>query len=312
MTKPNKTKKIKLNQTKPNKKRGAIMLKTNRNKTVAQSVTGRVHNPTVRKTVQRICADGGVAAYPSVGAICYNVTIGDSVFGWAGDHVEPDVSCSNADPQENDALNFLSCVGNVVTVVSGEAKGRKGYVTGKHGGVEHLIVWFDEQTKNMLCPDDKILVRAQGQGLKIEGLDCVRVLNTSPDLLEKLPIEYKDGKLHVKVAGIVPAHFMGCGIGSQDAATGDYDIMTADKKSVAQAGLDGLKFGDLVFLQDCDNTLGRGYFKGSGTVGVVVHSDCVVVGHGPGVTTLLTSKENVFEPQIDKNANIGRFLGIIK
>lgn len=239
------------------------MLKTNRNKTVAQSVTGRVHNPTVRKTVQRICADGSVAAYPSVGAICYNVTIGDSVFGWAGDHVEPDVSCSNADPQENDALNFLSCVGNVVTVVSGEAKGRKGFVTGKHGGVEHLIVWFDEQTKNMLCPDDKILVRAQGQGLKIEGLDCVRVLNTSPDLLEKLPIEYKDGKLHVKVAGIVPAHFMGCGIGSQDAATGDYDIMTADKKSVAQAGWTVLNSVTSCFCKTATTRWGAVTLKGA-------------------------------------------------
>ena len=71
------------------------MLKTNKEKIVIQSVSGKVHNPTVRKTVQRFTAESEVVAYPTVGAICYNVTLGDSVYGWAGDHVEPDVSCTN-------------------------------------------------------------------------------------------------------------------------------------------------------------------------------------------------------------------------
>ena len=272
----------------------------------------KIHNPTVRKTVQRFTYERDVVAWPTVGAICYNVTLGDSVYGWAGDHVEPDVSCTNDNEQENGALNFLSCVGNLVKVISGDAKGKTGVVTGKHGGIEHLIVWFDKQTKQLLCPNDKILVHAVGQGLAMCDYPDVRVLNLDPQLLQKLPITPSGNKLKVGVKGIVPAHFMGSGIGSADAATGDYDIMTQDREQVDLCGLQDLCFGDLVYLQDCDTTLGRGFFKGSGTVGVVVHSDCVLVGHGPGVTSLLTSRKNIFEPYIDKNANIGKILGIIE
>ena len=86
------------------------MIKTNIDRVVMQSVMGKVHNPTVRKTVQRFTAEDKAVAFPTVGGICYNVTIGDSVYGWAGDHIEPDVSLHNSDSQENDALNFLSCI----------------------------------------------------------------------------------------------------------------------------------------------------------------------------------------------------------
>lgn len=288
------------------------MLKTNKEKIVIQSVSGKVHNPTVRKTVQRFTAESEVVAYPTVGAICYNVTLGDSVYGWAGDHVEPDVSCTNDSEMENGALNFLSCVGNEVKVVSGDARGKTGVVTGKHGGIEHLIVWFDKETKELLCPNDKILVKAAGQGLALCDYPDVRVLNIDPELLEKLPIKEENGKLKIGVRGIVPAYFMGSGIGSNDAATGDYDIMTQDRAAIDKCGLSDLRFGDLVYLKDCDNTIGRGYYEGSGTVGVVVHSDCLIVGHGPGVTALLTSRKRIFEPYIDENANIGKILGINK
>ena len=288
------------------------MLKTNWQKVVEQSVSGKVHNPTVRRTVQRFTYEHDVVAWPTVGAICYNVSLGDSVYGWAGDHVEPDVSCTGDNDMENGALNFLSCVGNTVKVVSGDAKGKQGVVTGKHGGIEHLIVWFDKETKSQLCPNDKILVKAVGQGLSLTDYPKVRVLNLDPDLLQKLPITPDGEKLRVGVKGIVPAHFMGSGIGSGDAATGDYDIMTQDKVQLNACGLQNLCFGDLVYLQDCDTTIGRGYLKGSGTLGVVVHSDCVLVGHGPGVTSLMTSRESVFEPYIDEGANIGKILGIVE
>ena len=287
------------------------MLKTNQDKIVVQSITGKVHNPTVKKTVQRNTFEGNVVTWPSVGAICYNVTLGDSVYGWVGDHVEPDVSVINNDGMENGALNFLSCVGNTVKVMTGEAKGKTGIVTGKHGGVEHVIVWFDKETKELLCPDDKILVKAVGQGLALTDYPSVRVMNTSPELLQKLPITPNGEKLKVGVKAIVPACLMGAGQGMGDPATGDYDIMTQDRRKIKECGLDDLCLGDLVYLKDCDNTLGRGYVEGSGTLGVVIHCDCVLVGHGPGVTSLMSARSDVFEPYIDKNANIGKLLGII-
>ncbi|HON41655.1 MAG TPA: DUF4438 domain-containing protein, partial [Bacillota bacterium] len=42
----------------------------------------------------------------------------------------------------------------------------------------------------------------------------------------------------------------------------------------------------------------------------VVHSDCLVAGHGPGVATIMTCASPVIEPVLDDTANIGKYLGI--
>jgi hypothetical protein len=97
---------------------------------------------------------------------------------------------------------------------------------------------------------------------------------------------------------------MGSGIGDSSAYKGDYDIMTADKEEIKRLGIDKLKFGDLVLLRDCDNSFGRGYLKGSVSIGVVIHSDCIKLGHGPGIVVILTSKESKIESMLSENANI--------
>ena len=55
---------------------------------------------------------------------------------------------------------------------------------------------------------------------------------------------------------------------------------------------------------DADTRYGRTYRTGSVTIGVVVHSDCILAGHGPGVTTLMTCKTRLIEPVIDPKANL--------
>ncbi|MDD3831436.1 MAG: DUF4438 domain-containing protein [Clostridia bacterium] len=284
------------------------MIRTNKDKCVMQSVIGAVHSPTARYGARMsVDVEGRPFTLPSVGGICYNVKIGDCVYGLAGDHIEPGVSVQNTDLLENGALNMLSCVGNRAKVVTGDAKGALGYVTGMHGGIEHCLMWFDDDTIEKLCIGDKIQVKSYGQGLKLLDYPNIRVMNCDPDLLEKLNISEQANKLYVPVAGIVPAYLMGSGTGSQ-AQTGDYDIMTADKKTLDKYDLNNLRFGDIVFLQDCDNMYGRGYLKGARTIGVVVHSDCIIGGHGPGVTTLITCKLPRIVPVIDKSANIKKYL----
>jgi len=63
-------------------------------------------------------------------------------------------------------------------------------------------------------------------------------------------------------------------------------------------------------VKDADHTFGRMYRKGAITIGVVVHSDCVLSGHGPGVTTIITSSRGAILPELDSRANIGNLLGI--
>jgi hypothetical protein len=69
-----------------------------------------------------------------------------------------------------------------------------------------------------------------------------------------------------------------------------------------------LRLGDLVAIIDADHSFGRIYRQGAVSVGVVVHTNCVTAGHGPGVTTLMTSSDGKIVPQLDKNANIASLL----
>lgn len=282
------------------------MLNTNKPQVVKWSVQGKIHHPVGGG--YRITHDGVPMILPATGGISYNVKIGDSAFGWAGDHVEPGVSIRNEDSNENAALMTFACIGNEVKVVTGDAKGAKGYVTGMHGGIDHTLVHFDEETLEKLAIDDKMMIKAYGQGLQLLDYPDVKLMSIDPDLFEKLGITEKDGKLQVPVVATVPPYLMGSGIGSPSAYTGDYDIMTADMEEIKRLGLDKLKFGDLVLLEDCDNSYGRGYLKGARSIGVVVHSDCVKAGHGPGITTIIVSKTAIIEPVIDENANIGNYM----
>ena len=252
---------------------------------------------------------------PSIGGITLNIQVGDLAFGWAGDHIEPGVSCT-ADTKKpfehpNTSLQVYSCAGNKAKVITGEAKGVTGYVVGHHGGSEHVIVDFPREVKEKLTYDDTIIIYAKGQGLRLIDYSNIMLYNLDPALLRKMKIK-KSGKikLEVPVTTIVPAACMGSGIGAAHVAKGDYDIMTSDPETVKKYQLDKIRFGDFVALMDHDNRYGRAYRKGAVSIGVVVHSDCLIAGHGPGVTTIMTCETSLIKPMINSRANIADLLKI--
>ena len=252
---------------------------------------------------------------PSIGGITLNVQVGDPAFGWQGDHIEPGVSCT-ADTQKpyehpNVAVQIYSCAGNIATVATGEAKGAVGRVIGHHGGSEHVIVDFERDVKEKLLYTDTIIIRGKGQGLKLADYPDITLFNLDPALLQAMKIrEVEGGVLEVPVTTLVPAVCMGSGIGSAHVAKGDYDIMTSDMETVKEYGIDKIRLGDFVALLDHDNRYGRAYRKGAVTIGIVVHSDCLEAGHGPGVTTLMTAASPLIKPVIDPEANLAELLGI--
>lgn len=288
-----------------------ILLKTNKDKLVIQSVHGKIHSPMMGPSPYRISHEGKPMILHGTGGITYNFQIGDSCMDLVGDHVEPGVSMRNEDAAENRALNILSCVGNEARVTSGDAKGAKGFVTGSHGGIDHVLVYFPQEDLEKMAIDDKIQIKATGLGLEIEGYEDVTVMNLDPNLFEKLGVkENSEGQLEIPVVTEIPAHLMGSGIGSATSLSGDYDITTGDEEAVKEYGIDKLRFGDLVLLRDCDNTFGRQYLEGAVTVGVIVHSNCILAGHGPGVTGLFSCKTSKIKGIIDENANLANFLDI--
>lgn len=211
----------------------------------------------------------------------------------------------------NNAYNTLACAGNQARVISGDAKGAVGIVTGHHGGIEHVLIDFDPETIEKLCIEDKILIKAYGQGLKLLDYPEIKVFNLDPALLEKMNIkEMNNDTIEVPVTCEIPAKLMGSGLGSASVASGDYDITTADKKMVEKYKLNRIRFGDIVAISDADNSFGRSYKEGAVSIGIVVHSDCVIAGHGPGVATLLTSTTGKIKFYLEEEANIANYLNI--
>ena len=289
------------------------MLKTNAEKLVKISVMGEIASPTIR-SVYNVSATGKPLVLPGVGGITYNIRVGDPACGWEADHVEPGVSVENKENDvrsgqaANTAFNVLSCVGNQATVATGDAKGAKGVVTGKHGGIEHVLIDFPSEVLENLLLGDKILVKAHGIGLKILDFPDIKVLNMDPRLLKVWNPKPNSGKLEVSVTHIIPAAIMGAGLGANQVNSGDYDIQLFDEAVVEQYGLESLKIGDLVAIIDADHSYGRIYRQGAVSIGVIVHTNCVTAGHGPGVTTLMTSSNGTIIPKISQNANIASML----
>jgi hypothetical protein len=289
------------------------MLQTNKMRLVCQSVLGEITSPLGGINPYRVTPDGHPDIYPGVGGITYNLKIGDKACGLFADHVEPGVSISNftkvgGQDGPNRALNLFSCVGNQAHVVTGDAKGSIGRVTGKHGGIEHVLIDFPARVLEKLVIGDKIQIRAFGCGLQMTDFPEIRICNIDPDLFAKISIrKLKNGKLEFPVTHIIPAKIMGSGIGSMHSHSGDYDIQLFDKPTVQEFGLDDIKLGDFVAITDADASFGRIYKTGGVVIGIVVHSNCVLAGHGPGVMVVMSSKDGRIVPKIIKRANLTHY-----
>jgi len=201
-----------------------------------------------------------------------------------------------------------SCVGNEVVVTTGDAKGDKGIVTGKHGGIEHVLVDFQPEVLEKLVIADKTIIKAFGVGLKLLDFPEVKIMNLAPRFLEAIPVKSTGDKLEIPVTHKIPATIMGSGLGANQTYSGDYDIQLFDENMRAKYGLDDLRLGDLVAIMDADHSYGRIYKEGAMSIGIVAHSDCVISGHGPGVTTLFTSSSGKIVPKINSKANIAVLL----
>ena len=155
---------------------------------------------------------------------------------------------------------------------------------------------------------DGRIYQGSSKALCLPGLNCY----SCPGALGACPL----GALQSALSGTVlriPFYvlgwllLMGSGLGASNSAAGDYDITLHDERMTKKYGLDGLRFGDLVAILDADTRYGRTYRTGAVTIGVVIHGDCILAGHGPGVTTLMSSRGRAIEPFIDEHANLADF-----
>ena len=286
-------------------------LRLNAGELVVQAVMGQIAHPVGRANPYRIGQDGVPRVLPGTGGISLSCRIGDPCVGLAADHVEPGVSLHNngreiigAANGPNMALLTSACVGNPARVATGPAAGAIGMVTGKHGGVDHVLVDFDKKTLYRLNIGDKIQIYACGLGLRLPDFRQITVTNCAPGLLRRWKPQPRDGVLEVRVTHTIPAAVIGSGLGKNNVWRGDFDIQLFDEPTRRRHHLDTLRFGDLVAVLDSDMRFGAAWRGGRVTIGVVVHSDSTVAAHGPGVTPLLTGPASCLRPIRDNNANI--------
>jgi len=288
-------------------------LEINRDRLVEMAVTGYVREPFITAATYRINPEGQARAFPGTGSITYNYRVGDSAVEMAGDHVEPSVSITN-DGDDQRALNVLAQVGNEARIISGEAQGSIGTVIGKHGGIENVMVEFDDDVYDVLNIGDRMQIRVIGLGMEALNVEDLYLRNISPRLVDALTENgmgiNNEGDLVVPVTHIIPAKIMGSGLGRNQVHSGDYDIQMFDEGINERYDLNSLRFGDIVAIENADNAHGRIYREGAWTIGVVVHGISTVAGHGPGVTALITSPSGNIAPEINDQSNLRYLLDL--
>ena len=268
------------------------------------AVVGEVTSPSMAANPYEVDADGRPVVPVGMGGVCYNVKVGMSALGWAGDQVEPGLSIANAAAPANEALNLFACVGNRAVVRSGDAAGVEGVVVGKHEGfmgAKHVLVHVDDGALERVVPGDSVLVRANGRGMRVAGAPEIACHSLSPDLWRAWAPELRDGTVAVRVTRVLPPEVMGMGSGRVSAVTSVALQRGADE-------LEGLRLGDLVAVSDWDATYYTGYREGALTVGVVACGDSPVLGNGPGMTLLLSAPGGLLRPEVDAAASIAELL----
>ncbi len=274
---------------------------------VTQVLAGEVWPALADRHAYRVGPDGQPFVLPGMGGVTLGVHCGDPATGYASDHLEPGASVRHRDPGANMALQFLTCVGNQVRVESGPAAGATGHVIGQHA---YVLVDFPEAEMAGITTGDQVTVTAAGQGLTLDRHPGIVVKNLSPQLLAELPGGTSaDGRLEVHVAAMVPAEAIGAGSGMvSEYANTDLMGAYAGLGEDLSLGLEGLRIGDMVGLEGSDHRYGRGYREDYLTIGVISTGQCMLFGHGPGPSSLMSGPAGAFRLIVDPDANLASWL----
>ncbi len=293
---------------------GPRPITTNKDRVLMAAVQARIAAPQPSRGYITTW-DGRPKFAIGIGGINYNLKLGDRVFGWAAaDRATVGVAAEAVEEgRSGRSWNTLTSIGNEVKILTGQASGEKGVVIGKFLDIVSFgnfdLIHFDDSALEKLAIGDLVQVKASGAGLEIEGFKDVFIHGLAPDVLEKFGLQDVGGRLEVPVVKAIPAEIMGQGAG-MGSLTGVWHIQTCYSPDIKKYGLDELRFGDLVLLQDVQTDYGKGYYKGGATVGVVSSGPSDMSGLGIGVTPVLSTRFGKLVPRIDPGSNIGRYLGI--
>jgi hypothetical protein len=288
------------------------MLNTNHSDLVAVSVAGAIAHPSfpgLPAEPYRLSSNGTPFLLPTYGGIVYNVSVGDRAFGWAADCIHPGISIRQAEDTRNRGLNVFACVGNRAKVMTGAAAGTVGLVTGKSGRFsEQVICHFPKESRHKMAVGDQIIIRSEGIGMVLTDYPDVMLKGIAPNLLSAMPVR-TGASVDFGVVARIPAHLIGAGLGLTSEG-GSIHLQSTDRAELAAHGLDALRLGDLVALDDTDSRFNHGYLRGALAIGVVGATDGPRAGYGPGITILMTAPAGQLGCFIDASANLADLMQI--
>jgi hypothetical protein len=156
---------------------------------------------------------------------------------------------------------------------------------------------------------DQVLVRAEGVGLSLTDHPDVSLKGISAELLAFLPAEESEGQVTFGVTAQIPAHLVGAGLGLTSEG-GSLHMQSTDRKLLGELGLDRLRLGDLVALEDTDSRYNHGYLRGARAIGVVASTDGPRAGYGPGIAILMTAPAGQLGSFESTDTNLVQLLGM--
>ncbi len=287
------------------------MVHTNEERLVKQAVMGEVSHPMSR--TYRTTFEGKPSMIPGMYGIKLNFRVGDPAYGYVADHLEPGVCIVNPGTvRQHTALNAFACIGNEARVVSGDAKGASGVVTGKHGW-QNTFIDFPTEVLETLVAGDKVQVTGWGTGLSVEGYEDLRFMSMSPRFFEAMGVEDEGSRLSVPVVMEVSGRMMGSGMGGGTGGIpelGDFDIQSTCPELTERYGLSRLRIGDIVAIRDILAHYARGIHPGAVTIAVVSHGASGSTGHGPGCAPIISSPPGRINFITDERANVACLLGL--
>lgn len=292
------------------------MIKPNTKNTVEWGIFARVVNLIAVKPPGNAGKTSLKEQLPFCG-LTYNVRIGDLVFGWSGQIVEPGVVLVASDFADKSftpsvSLASVCSIGSKVKLIGAETPSLEGVVVGASCAVPGgIIVDFPERIYHKIGLEAQFCIHTRSSPRCLAEYPSISIFRFDQESFSRLELQQAGrNRLMVPVCYFIPGSYFEVMRYKQFILPTLCYFNTNDKKSIDVLGIEQMKFGDFIAITDLDCTNGFNREKGAVSIGIVIRSPVPEWNVGVGVNIILSSREGHILPVTNPSANLGRYLAI--
>ncbi len=292
------------------------MLKVETDRLVERALTAEIVNLTMITPPHGLTEQSSSRALPLTG-VTYNVKLGDPLFTRPHDFLEPGIIaavCPDTVTGSGECpdVTRMCCPGNKVKIINSETHGLEGMVLSTDFGLSNaIIIDFPERVYQRVGSGKRIWIRSRGPGAWLTDYPTIRLMNIDPDILPKLEIQHAGkNRLMFPVCYFVPVNFFSP---LRDDASSPHLLCRFngnDQKNIDALGIENLRFGDFIAINDLDLSGGFNKKKGAVTIAIALLSPVRPWGIAFGAVAVFTCTAGKIVPVINPGSNLGRFLSL--